>query len=135
MINFYEQRFASRAETQERHSSMRLVVREAKMHPKSANKRSYLRRLFTEARWFYNWCLQQHKDGKKLSEIRTDEEFAIVLTPGGYEVRRLARMFSCLCWVFWVWMFLDRVGVNPSGLGVSPVLGSYCLKPKCFSLG
>lgn len=89
-----KQRMATRKETQERHASMRLIVRECKIHPQSSTKQYYFRRLFAEGRWVYNWFLQQYNDGKKLIQISTTDSFAIVLTPGGYEMRSIVALSS-----------------------------------------
>lgn len=84
----------TRAITNEKHASMRLIVRELKLRPGSGLKHEYLRRLFTEAKWCYNWYLDQYNNGKPISKIKDSDEFVVVMTPGGYESRRIVALSS-----------------------------------------
>lgn len=87
-----KQRMDTRQETIDRHAQMKCITREMRIRPDSDTKHAWMRRLFTEGRWCYNWYLQQYQDGKKLGQIITTDEFVVVLTPGGYESRRLVNL-------------------------------------------
>ena len=88
-----DQRIKTKLETQARHASMRCRVFEVKVEKAllSKTRLEHLQRLFLEAKWFYNHCVQNIPT---LETLDTKRKMVPVKTPNGVEDRPMFALSS-----------------------------------------